>query len=267
MKFAPDDEDRLWRESQQEGWFRFSSPLRYIIFLIFIICLLIGLWYLLSPTNQTYNQVDLALIRADEKPYKVKAEDQGVPSVKHQDKLVYGRIRGEHTEPAVEHILPDPEPPLSQIKEDSPSLKMVEQYTPEDIELDKTSETATDSSPKTSEEKPLTLTSIEDLIEGNSPKESIEEVPVVEKKAAKRTVIIQLGSLKSYDLAESEWARIQKKHKDILGNLEPTIQKVDLGAEQGIYYRLRTGHFESLEKANSVCAALKERKVDCIVIR
>ena len=41
----------------------------------------------------------------------------------------------------------------------------------------------------------------------------------------------------------------------------------DLGEEQGIYYRLRTGPFNTHEKAALVCASLKERKVECLVSR
>ena len=49
MTFHANDDDRLWKDSQDEGWFRFSSPLRFIIFLIFIVCVIIGGWYFFSP--------------------------------------------------------------------------------------------------------------------------------------------------------------------------------------------------------------------------
>jgi len=259
MTFSPDDDDRLWRESQQEGWFHFSSPLRYVVFLIILLCVIIGLWYLFSSAHQSYNKTDLALIRADETPFKVKAKDQGLPNVKHQDKLVYGRIRKDQDEPPVEHILPDPEPPLAHIKDDTPSLKMVTQFTPEEIQLEKGEDIASEPNHKATP----SLASIEDLIE----EQIINEKTVGKKKEVKGNILIQLGSLKSYDMAESEWIRISKKHKDILGNLQSTIQKVDLGNDQGIYYRLRIGPFENTEKAKEVCAKLKERKVDCLVLQ
>ncbi len=69
---------------------------------------------------------EILLIRMDESPFKVKAKDQGVPGIEHQDKLIYGRIRNDQAPPAVEHILPEPEP-----------IKMIEQYVPEDVELEK----------------------------------------------------------------------------------------------------------------------------------
>jgi hypothetical protein len=258
MKLSPNDEDRLWREEEQTSWFRFPGPLKYVIFLILLICILIGLWYLISPSHQGYDQTNLPLIQADETSYKIKAESQGVPSVKHQDKLVYGRIRADQAEPVAEHILPDPEPPLPQIKEENITLKMVEEYIPEDGDPDKVTELI--------QQKPegegLILTSIEDLID-----EASEEKKTPEKKIVTGKVFIQVGSLKSYDLAESEWERLSKRHADILGKLEPTIQKVDLGEEQGIYYRLRTGPIDDMGKATEACEALKERKVECVVVQ
>jgi cell division septation protein DedD len=251
MNFIPDHNERIWRDPPQNHGFRLRG-LRYVLFFIVLLGLLIGLWYLFSPLYQTNHKTDLVLIQADEAPYKIKAEDQGVPSVKHQDKLVYGRIRGDQSEPLVEHILSDPEPPLAHLKEEPSAVKMTEQYIPENVELDQ----VVDSSPAPKEQ------SIEDLIE-----EASQEKPVLEKKNVKGTVLIQLGSLKSYDMAESEWTRISKKHKDILEGLNFTIQKVDLGADRGIYYRLRTGPFESHEKANEACATLRDRKVDCLVVR
>jgi hypothetical protein len=252
MKLSPKDDDRLWREPEKTSWFRFSSPLRYIVFLILLIALLVGLWYLIAPSHRGYNKADLALILPDEAPYKVRPENPGVTSVKHQDKLVYGRIRADQNSPVAEHILPDPETPLPQIKEDSVTIKMVEQYAPEDLDPEKTLEII--------ENEPKKEVSIEDLIE-----ETSEEKKEPEKVTIKGKTFIQLGSLKSYDLAESEWERLSKKHGDVLGKLKPVIQKVDLGEEQGIYYRLRTGPFES-GNAKAVCHSLNEKKVGCIVI-
>ncbi len=260
MTFSPGDDDRLWREPEKDGWFRFSSPLKYVIFIIILIALIVVIWYLMSPARRSfYNPNELALIRADETPYKVKAQDQGIPGVKHQDKLVYSRIRGDQNNPPVEHILPDPEPPLVPVKDVSPSVKMVEQYTPNDVDFDKSGEPTLTEEPMKEAAKPIS--SIEDLID-----DTPEEKPISEKKVVKGNIFIQLASLKSFDLAESEWSRISKKHKDILANFEPTIQKVDLGADQGIYYRLRTGPFESKEEAKKACSRLKERKVECLVI-
>jgi hypothetical protein len=141
-------------------------------------------------------------------------------------------------------------------------------YSPEDVQLEKVAE-------ETLEEKEnalLSIASIEELIEGESEKisektseKTSEEASPPQNKARQSNVLIQLGSLKSHDLAQEEWKRISGKNKDALGGLEPLIQKVDLGAEKGIFYRLRTG-VESQEQAKKVCATLIERKVECLVV-
>lgn len=267
MTFSPNDDDRFWQDPKSEGWFRFSSPLHYIIFLLILIALVIVAWYLLTPTRQSYNEKNLTLIRADDTPYKVKAEDQALPGIKHQDKLIYSRIRNDENAPPVEHILPDPEPILIDAQTDPTPIKMENLYSPEDVQLEKVVE----KTPEAKGKALLSIASIEELIEGGSEgisegaSKKTSEAPPPQSKAPQSNVLIQLGSLKSHDLAQEEWKRISGKNKDALGGLEPLIQKVDLGAEKGIFYRLRTG-VESQEQAKKVCATLTERKVECLVV-
>lgn len=97
-----------------------------MLLLIVIILLIVGAWYVFFSRPSPQIKGEIPLIRVDEMPFKVKAKDQGVPGIEHQDKLIYGRIRNDQTPPAVEHILPEPEP-----------IKMIEQYVPEDVELEK----------------------------------------------------------------------------------------------------------------------------------
>lgn len=268
MTFSPNDDDRLWQAPKAEGWFRFPSPFRYIVLLLILVALVVGAWYLLMPARQNYSEKNLPLIQADNTPYKIKADDQALPGIKHQDKLIYSRIRSDENAPPVEHILPDPEPIPIDVQTDSSPMKMENLYSPEDIQLEKVAEEV----PETKENVALSIASIEELIEGGSEEysqktsEKVSEVTSPSKsKTRQANVLIQLGSLKSHDLAQEEWKRISGKNKDILGGLEPLIQKVDLGAEKGIFYRLRTG-VESQEQAKKACTILIERKVECRVI-
>ncbi len=265
MTFSVDNKDRFWDDPQQKGWFHFPNPLRYVLLLILIVALIVGVWYLLPSSPPPLTKADLPLVRADETPFKIKAEDQGVPGISHQDKLVYGRIRNDESKPSVEHILPVPEAPL--VHSTQPPVQMVEQYSPEDLEIEKVA--AKESAPVAPSSS--SLASIEDLLDEITPVKdtpSADAAPPVEKHAPLKQgkVLIQLGSLKSYDLAKEEWARLSKKHKDILGGLHPIIQKVDMGVDQGTYYRLRTGGFETADLAKTACSTLKEAKTDCRVV-
>jgi hypothetical protein len=265
MTFSVDNKDRFWAEPQQKGWFHFPSPLRYVLLLVLLVALIIGVWYLLPSSPPPLTKADLPLVRADETPFKIKAEDQGVPGINHQDKLVYGRIRNDESKPSVEHILPPPEAPLAHSNQ--PSIQMVEQYIPEDLDIEKVP--AKEVPPIASSSS--SLVSIEDLLDEITPVKdtpSPKPTPPVEKSVSLKQgkVLIQLGSLKSYDLAKEEWTRLSKKHKDTLAGLEPVIQKVDMGVDQGIYYRLRAEGFETADLAQTACSTLKEAKTDCRVV-
>jgi hypothetical protein len=215
---------------------------------VFSALLIVVLWYVIAPSRQWYNKVDIPLIRADQAPYKIKVAHQGVPEVKHQDKLVYGRIRADEHGPVTEHILPEPEAPRIHLAAPEAPLKMVEEYAPNDRDP------AGVLQQKVVNEGEPQLASIEDLL---------AEVPEEASVPSSQKAFIQLGSLKSYELAEAEWERLSKKHPELLKDLKPLIQKVDLGEDQGIYYRLRTGPIEGAEK---VAAGLKDQKVDCVVV-
>lgn len=265
MTFFVDNRDRFLEEPQQRGWFHFPGPLRYVLLLILVVALIVGVWYLLPSSPPPLTKADLPLVRADETPFKIKAEDQEVPGINHQDKLVYGRIRNDENKPHVEHILPTPEAPL--VHSNQPPVQMVEQYIPEDLEIETV--TFKESPPVSSHAS--SLTSIEDLLDEIVPIKDVkaaDPLPPIEKPAPLKqgNVLIQLGSLKSYDLAEEEWTRLSKKHKETLSELEPVIQKVDLGVDQGVYYRLRAKGFQNVDLAQTACSALKEAKTECRVV-
>ena len=158
MTFSVNNDDRLWREQRQKSWFHGASPVRFMLLLVVIILLIVGAWYVFFSSPAPQIKGEIPLIRVDESPFKVKAKDQGVPGIEHQDKLIYGRIRNDQTPPAVEHILPGPEP-----------IKMIEQYVPEDEELEKSvEETPETKTEPVSPEAPDSAFSIEALIDAAS---------------------------------------------------------------------------------------------------
>jgi len=117
MKFSR--EDRLWREANQEGWWRFRTPARYIFFLFLVILLIVGGWFLFSSTPLPVSTNDLPLIEPSHTSYRTKVDDTYVASIPHQDKLIYDRISGDAHMQQVEHILPSPEVPRSLIQREN----------------------------------------------------------------------------------------------------------------------------------------------------
>ncbi len=77
---------------------------------------------------------------------------------------------------------------------------------------------------------------------------------------------VQLASVKSDAGARQEWARMQRVHPALLGDLALEVQRADLG-DRGIFYRIRTGPFPNRATAQDMCAQIKAAKLACLVVR
>lgn len=76
---------------------------------------------------------------------------------------------------------------------------------------------------------------------------------------------VHLASFRARETAESEWRRLLKTHGDVLADLIPTVRRVDLGSDKGIYYRLHAGPLADAEAAESLCRTLAKRQARCLV--
>ena len=77
---------------------------------------------------------------------------------------------------------------------------------------------------------------------------------------------VQVASVKSDAGARKEWARMQRAHPDLLGDLELSVQSADLG-ERGIFFRIRTGPFPNRATAQDMCWQIEAAKLGCLVVR
>ncbi len=77
---------------------------------------------------------------------------------------------------------------------------------------------------------------------------------------------VQLASVRSDGGARQEWARMQRAHPDLLGDLELSVQSADLG-ERGIFFRIRTGPFPNRATAQDMCGQIEAAKLGCLVVR
>ena len=78
--------------------------------------------------------------------------------------------------------------------------------------------------------------------------------------------MVQIASLKSLQAANNEWARLQSSYRDLLGDLDLTIETVELGA-RGTFYRVQTGPFPNRATAQDMCWQIRSQKLDCLVVR
>ncbi len=78
--------------------------------------------------------------------------------------------------------------------------------------------------------------------------------------------IVQFASTPTAQGAAREWERLQKSFPEFLEAQEPAIQEAELSGV-GTVFRLRAGAFHKLSEARGFCAAFRERRQDCLVVK
>ncbi len=98
------------------------------------------------------------------------------------------------------------------------------------------------------------------------------DAPVFTPKAVKPEIaalttdelyFIQLASFKTEERAHYAWDQMSKSHGGLLTPYEPIFAETDLGADKGIFYRVRIGSFQSKQLAGALCENLKVAGQDC----
>lgn len=77
---------------------------------------------------------------------------------------------------------------------------------------------------------------------------------------------VQIASLPSRAMAENEMKRLRDHHGSFFDNKPWNIQKINLGAERGVTYRLVVGSFPNHNAATKFCKRLRAEKIGCLVI-
>ncbi|PCI32766.1 MAG: hypothetical protein COB54_06625 [Alphaproteobacteria bacterium] len=123
------------------------------------------------------------------------------------------------------------------------------------------------SSPRTQNttENPLG-NSASDSPETPSPILSDARVQKAVKKPSEKVYRVQLGSYPNPKLARSGWAKIGRRSKDILEPYEPLVKLVTLANGKNLF-RLFVGSIEEKMLARTVCDDLRDRNVDCLVLK
>jgi hypothetical protein len=208
-----------------------------------------GLWfaYVQGTRHASGNPAgaDVPLLRADERPTKVKPERPGGMEIPDRDKLIYNPTR-----PVVEHLLPPPEKPLPRPAA-APNSAQREQPPAASVPV------STPTLP------PAAIPQAQQTAAASAGKP-----PPVPPKPTTATAgaRLQLGSVRSEEAARQDWERIRRKNADLLGALSATPIRADLG-DKGIYYRILTAPVADQAAAERICSELKQRSVGCIVVR
>lgn len=97
--------------NQEEEWTQRQSLTPFILVMIVLVVAVTLLWFLYKWASGD-NSNTPPIIAADTTPFKIRPENPGGMMIPHQDKLVYGRLSQNASQP-IERLLPPPEQPLA----------------------------------------------------------------------------------------------------------------------------------------------------------
>ncbi len=75
--------------------------------------------------------------------------------------------------------------------------------------------------------------------------------------------VLHIASFRSEASALRGWEEVLAANSDTLGAFQPIVRRVDLGPDQGIFYRLMAGTFASVADAEATCIKLKQNNQFC----
>ncbi|MGA7263528.1 MAG: SPOR domain-containing protein [Stellaceae bacterium] len=210
-----------------------------------------GLWFAyqqgLRHGGGSTVAADVPLIRADERPTKVKPENPGGMEVPDRDKLIYTQKRA-----TVEHLLPPPEKPMPRPTAPSAAAPSASPQPP------LTTAAAGPPNPAPQAQSPQPAGKL--LAKAGSAAAAAAKPAVTQQAGGVR---IQLASVRSEEAARQEWDRIRRANPDLLGSISATTIRADLG-DRGVFYRLQTA---PIADADRICGELKRRNIGCIIAR
>ncbi len=207
------------------------------------------------------------IIKAGPAPYKVRPDRPGGMQVLNRDKQVYSQIDGSPKPPVVERLLPAAETPIAPTAAPPIALPARPLAAPQPPPMTATAEPSPTAQPAPEKTTPASPP---------EPTAALPAKPVAAPTARRVSKIapasgggykIQLASLRSNVAVAQSWKRLVKSNKDLLGGLRLTIARRDLGSVKGVFFRMQAGPLPDAVAARDLCARLKRRKLNCLVIR
>ncbi len=210
------------------------------------------------------------LLRADERPGKVKPDQPGGMPIPDQNSSLYN---DKLAKSSVEKLLPPPEqplprPPPAPVK--TTAAPPVPMLPPEASPAEARPAPGVSSSRGGAPQAAAALSAIPAAAPQPASPSSVQKaaVPAATERTsgmAARAVEVRLGSLRTPEAAREEWQRLKRANGDLLGNLKANAVSVDLG-EKGIWYRITAGPLDEAG-ADRLCSEMKQRNHGCIVAR
>lgn len=254
----PDDEGLgLVGEDRTDEYSRPDRRLPMIFLTVLAMALFAGgLWFAYVQGTRhpavTASGDAVPLIRADERPTKVKPDQPGGMTIPDQNVSLYNEKPGGAP---VEKLLPPPEQPTPR---PAPAGKEAAAPAPP--------ATATTPPAPHSASAPAAPAAAQPAAAQPAPKAAAKAAPKPAAAAPGGKIQLQLASLRSPEAAREDWARLKRENPDLLGKLTAVAVRTDLG-DKGIYYRVLAGSFGDAAAAEKLCGELKRRNLGCVLAR
>jgi endonuclease YncB( thermonuclease family) len=256
-----EDDYGLAGEARAEEYPRRDRRLPAILLTVAVMALFAGgLWFAYVQGTKhapaAMSQRDgVPLLRADDRPTKVKPEQPGGMKVPDQNVSLYNDKPGGAP---VEKLLPQPEQPMPR-PAPAPEATAPPAPPPPAVASPAAPPAPTAAKPPkaAAEAKPPA-----------APKPAVAQAKTATaaEPAATGKIEVRLASVRTPESARNEWARLKRENADLLGNLRANAVPVDLG-EKGTYYRIQAGPFGDAAAAERLCGELKKRNHGCILAR
>ena len=214
-----------------------------------------GVWFAYKAGTHHGGAGGVPLIRAEATPARIKPPSSDGTAVPVQNMLIYNEAQ-----PKVERLLPPPEQPLPK---PAPPPAAPANLAPGPPPASTPAAAAPAIVPPTAPAVPASAPATPSKPAAAPPAKPAAAAPA---KLAPGGLRVQLGALRSPDLAAHEWARLKRANADILGSLSASPVRADLG-DKGIFYRIEAGPLGSPEAAARLCGELKKRSIGCILVR
>ncbi len=99
-----------------------------------------------------------------------------------------------------------------------------------------------------------------------TPPAQIAAVPSPGAGSAIKAYRLQLGAVKTPEIAQQAWDRIKRQNSVLVGALSVSVDRVDLG-NRGVFYRIHVGPIADAAQAERLCAQLRQRGVGCLLAK
>ncbi|HEY7688100.1 MAG TPA: SPOR domain-containing protein [Dongiaceae bacterium] len=220
---------------------------------------------------------DLPVVAAESGPEKVRPVDEGGLKPNNQDVTVYNTINGATQEqssegevlmqgPETPMKLPDiatePAPPAAAGGADAAGVPAVP--APAFDVPANGADTAPEATAAAKVEPSAGGSAAEQpAAPANQAQPDFESV-VEQTASLGKAYRVQLAAVKSRDGAEATWTKLQKKHAQLLSDLQLTI--VEFTKDGNKFFRVQAGPFAERSKAVDTCMALKRLEQGCLVV-